>query len=315
MKYLGWNKPGRRLRLSLLLAGLLLGQSVVSHVPANFAKLVWLGPQARAIWPEVGPQLIPLIQDERDRSRLDEIRGIMLAYHHYPAEAIPLLERGLISDPANQPVHFWLGNAYADTGDIPQAVEHWRQVGAATYFVQLASHAGDAEEAERYYRLAMQIAPESAFGLGEFYWGVNRLEDAAWAFDLYAQVSTDPVFANVARGRAAMARGQWETAVMPLRAALEHAHRADEHSMILFYLGYSELRAGYLDTALSHLQELVTLDSNNALAYVWLGDAYVGRGNIAQARDAYAHALAISPGQREASERLKSLPPSNSDNP
>lgn len=89
--------------------------------------------------------------------------------------------------------------------------------------------------------------------------------------------SLDPDFAA---GKRAMAAGNWNAAIKALTSAgLRDARNAD----IQNYLGYAYRRMHYLDQAIRHHRQAVTLNPRHRGAHQHLGEAYLVQGDLAKA--------------------------------
>ena len=95
-------------------------------------------------------------------------------------------------------------------------------------------------------------------------------ESADWA-------ALDPDFTA---GKRAMAAGDWHGAITVLTSA---GLRDDRNADIQTYLGYAYGHLQQLDAAMRHFQKALTLNSRHRGAHLHLGEAYLWRGDLAEA--------------------------------
>lgn len=83
--------------------------------------------------------------------------------------------------------------------------------------------------------------------------------------------------------------------------------RADPNLSEYLEQGYDNLIAGRYEIAAGFYQEVLKIEKNNELALFGLGTTYQKMGRIDEARDQYAHLLAINPTHREALNNFMAL--------
>jgi len=72
-------------------------------------------------------------------------------------------------------------------------------------------------------------------------------------------------------------------------------------------LGLTHLIAEQYPQAIKLFREANATDPNDAMGWVWLGQALLNSGNHAEARTAYQQALKLEPGNKDAQEGLQLL--------
>lgn len=78
-------------------------------------------------------------------------------------------------------------------------------------------------------------------------------------------------------------------------------------SMAHYGLGYTLLELGRAREGYGHLREYVECCPWNAWAWCWLGRAHEALGELTDARAAYEQAVALDPGETDASDLLTAL--------
>jgi len=167
-------------------------------------------------------------------SRLPSIcRNLSVLYLQYAEfdKAVQSAQVALIGRPNDQLAHYWLGQAYWQSGKKEQARKVWRASGAIQArldrLVWLASHhaqRGDLMLAEAAFREAIDLDPEygpAYNGLASLMWG-RDWEKVSWALQhaiTYLPRGTAEWQWSV--GRQYLLNGDWSNAVQALRASVK----------------------------------------------------------------------------------------------
>ncbi len=81
--------------------------------------------------------------------------------------------------------------------------------------------------------------------------------------------------------------------------------KSPDDSEARLHLGYEKLNRGEIDDAIFHLQKAIDLNSPDLRTYLFLGDAYFGKGFSNEAIQTYRTLIALKPGIFEAHRALE----------
>jgi tetratricopeptide (TPR) repeat protein len=141
---------------------------------------------------------------------------------------------------------------------------------------------------------------------GELLREERRYDEAAVAFRQAIAASARATAAYIALGEVEFRRGRTDDAVWAYRqvmARYPYAYTGELYRQV----GLFELRGGRPDAAARDLQQAVTLDPQDWLAYHLLGHAYLRLGSPSSARAAWEQAVRLNPGFQPAREQLERL--------
>ena len=161
---------------------------------------------------------------------------------------------------------------------------------------------GRFDEAGRAFRVILSATPdydEARAGLIRVYLATKDLDGAARELTTLKQRSPDDPDAKILEAQLAAAREPAAARAEPgLRSTLEKPpsfDRAGTEGRRLFVEGQAARKAGRFDVAIARLAQVVALDPNDVDAQVELGLALMPRQRFAEARGAFAKALAHAP--------------------
>ncbi len=212
----------------------------------------------------------------------------------------------------NPIAHNSLGNVLADSGQVEDAIAHYRQAleiesGYAAAHHNLAralAGRGEASEAIAHYRLALAINPDYAeadANLGIALAGRGEVEDAIAHYRRALAINPELVEAHNNLGNALAGRGQIDDAIACYRHALEITPGfADAY----YNLGTALAGRGQIGEAMDQFRQVLAIKPDHVEAHASLGNLLASRGEVAEAIAQYRHALAIKPDYAEAQFNL-----------
>ena len=215
-------------------------------------------------------------------------------------EAIRALQEAVAVAPHDAVAGFFLGQALWEAGDRREALDAWRQAGAAVYFLtqgQELQLQGRWQEAEGVLRLALELDPQSweaHLELGEALMRNRKVEQALQEFHLAlalcpAEKALD-VYVWLGHGyRAAKER---EKALWAYREAYARAPRDQDLPYYAYYVGLTLLELERLDEAEAFLRESVQAAPHAPNHYL-LARLYMQREDWAAAARELENAVAL----------------------
>lgn len=231
------------------------------------------------------------------------------------AEAEDWYLRAIEADPYFMGAYNNLALVYQDSGRMEQALDLYaralaKQPNNAELLNNVGSWyfaTGDQREAESLWNRAVAAAPDYPSPLNNLA-GLaitqSRPADAeallrrALALDAnYGDARINMALVLRATGRADEARAELRRAVEDPRAT----------ARALPQLGFFELEAGYVDSAIEALTRASTLTPRNAQIWNGLGEAYRLKGQMSQAAEAWRHSLGLNPDQPQIAGALEAL--------
>jgi protein O-mannosyl-transferase len=168
---------------------------------------------------------------------------------------------------------------------------------------------GQPQLAAEHFEAAVRYIPEFAsahYNLAVILQRQNRLEEAARQYHLAIAQSSDPLEAAQAHNNLGMlylALKDYTTALTELSAAI--ALNSNEQNSYIGR-GMIELQSFGFDSAIADFSQATHIAPSPA-AYYWLGRALEGKGDFGRAASAYAAALQLAPGLKDARARLEAL--------
>lgn len=208
-------------------------------------------------------QILELAPGHADALHLS---GVIALQKGQPAAAVDLIRKALR---IRQSEHYYsnLGNALKDLGQLPEAVEAYRQ--------------------------ALAVRPDLAIAhcnLGHALMLLGRLDESVAACRQALAIQPDFAEALANLGNALGQQGRLEEAIDCYRQALaRNPQLAEVHGN----LGNAYLLQGRHDDAIAACQRALQLDPRFAAAYSHLGKAFAARGRIEQAIDCFLRALQV----------------------
>jgi len=134
----------------------------------------------------------------------------------------------------------------------------------------------------------------------------QRYDEAAVAFREAIAASARATAAYIALGDVEFRRGRTDEAVWAYRQVMARypfAFIGELHRQV----GLFELRGGRPASAVRDLEQAVTLDPQDWLAYYLLGHAYRRLGDLRAARRAWTRVISLNPDFQPAREQLQRL--------
>ena len=169
---------------------------------------------------------------------------------------------------------------------------------------------GAFDEAESFFKAAVNIDDNAKahLGLGMIYRATGRLNDSEQAF--YEAIRANPhgfkAYLLLARLLTDQQRLQDAYEVYSQAAATADGLNASgkAQSSILFFMGEVKLGVNQLHEALSHFDEAVELDPENAELQTRIGDTLAAAGHLEESEKFYQEALAMDPSLAHIYNRL-----------
>jgi Flp pilus assembly protein TadD len=166
---------------------------------------------------------------------------------------------------------------------------------------------GAVEEGVAHYRRATALQPDldaAWFNLGVALQGRGDLAGAAEAYRAALRARPDVAAPRTNLAAILTEQGRPDEALRELRAAVA----ADPRSApARNSLGAALARAGDPRGAVAEFRAAQAVEPGNAASFLQMGHALRAMGALAEAREAYAHALALAPGFTEARAALAAL--------
>jgi tetratricopeptide (TPR) repeat protein len=244
-----------------------------------------------------------------DPANAEAYRYLGLALYangHYDA-ALHAFDEALAREPvgslANADVHFDMGIAYRDQGDLRRAAIAYRHAlslrpdfwEAHSNLGVVLHDQGKLDEAIAEYRFAKRLKPDEASvrnNLGNTLCDKEDFESAIAEFtDLYRQ-SPEWEGGHNCLARAYMSKRDFPSAIRELQAAIAaNPAGAAEHRV----LGQALLLSGRDQEAVDVLRKAVALNPESALAHHYLGTALVNTQQLAEAEKEFREAIRLEP--------------------
>jgi tetratricopeptide (TPR) repeat protein len=171
---------------------------------------------------------------------------------------------------------------------------------------------GDLKLAEQAFRRAVVLDPTNSSAHNNLGNVAYQLKDCSTAeYELSQAASLDPQSLSAVSqlGITMFECGDVKASVPKLEAALK-LNGAVFVPPLYTYLARAYIQTGQVDEAVKRAQQGALLPPESADAYYWLGKAYQARGasgDVANAKQAYQHALQIDPNYQPAKQALNAL--------
>lgn len=237
---------------------------------------------------------VPRAEQDRLLGRLSLARG------DYQA-AVDTLTHGLRTEPLNQLMLAYLGEAHANLGELESALEAWQRAGSFSHLLlrgNQAAQAGQWEEAIQFMEAAWALSPADYRVVSSMVRVYEAQGDNQQAVTVLRRAfATQPelkdTFNLLWLGRLLEDSGNWREAESVYRGIIEAAPREPRAHVglarALYWGGHP------LDEALAELNYAVALDPTNVEAYMSRGKIYRAEGRYGEALDSYRRAAALSP--------------------
>ena len=227
----------------------------------------------------------------------------------WAARARDAITEALRLDPGDASVHHALAVLFSETGRPAEAVEEARAALAVqpdfdpayALLGDLLSDAGN-RAAEGEYKRAIALRPgywRHHQGLGVFYFGIGRMEDAIACFRRVTELRPDSSWGYQMLGTSFHAVGRLNDAVPYYETAIRIAPDARAFSN----LGTAYYQLGRLDEARDAYVRAAGLEPTDPLKRRNLGDLYRRTGNEPAARREYTEALRLGRKRLEVNPR------------
>ena len=175
---------------------------------------------------------------------------------------------------------------------------------------ELSLKKGDLEKAEQYFKSAVEMDDndQAHLGLGMTYRAMNRHEDSERAY--YEAIRANPhgfkAYLLLARLLTDEERLEDAYEVYSQAAATADGLTASgkAQASILFFMGEVKLGVNLLQEAMSHFDEAVELDPENAELQTKIGDTLAAAGHLEESEKFYKEALAMDPSLAHIYNRL-----------
>jgi serine/threonine-protein kinase len=218
--------------------------------------------------------------------------------------AIPEAEEALRLDPYLVAAHVSLGTAYTEAGRLDEARGAFERAIAlqpsnddALRGLGIAlTRAGEHAPAEDAFKRAVALRPgfwSNHMEYGRLLYATGRLDDAAREFKAGIESQPDSPRGYQALGTVYQVQGQLELALDNYRKA----HQFSPSVNLSLNLGVVEHWMGRYDAAITAFREAASLAPDDPVPVRNMGDSLLRLGREAEARQAYARALALVEAQ------------------
>ena len=246
-----------------------------------------------------------LLDVEPDHPDALHLSGLIRLARNQPGEAIELIERALLVNPANAAYYGNLGRAYAALDDSEKALECFRHA------IEIDAHSAESlasmgqilRKLERYdeaidsLEKARQIQPGSAdieSTLGSVYHAANRLEEGVACYQRAIGIDPNHAPAHANLGLAQFDLGNLQEAINHDRRAVElQPDSASAH----LNLGWALFGSADNSEAHKHFETAITLAPEMSEGHLKLALCFLAEGEIEDAHNHFKRAsqLAIKP--------------------
>jgi serine/threonine protein kinase/tetratricopeptide (TPR) repeat protein len=209
--------------------------------------------------------------------------GLLLHNQQPPRaeEAVRYLTAALALRPDSPGVHFNLGLALLDKGDVEGAI--------------------------RCYQAALRISPEYATAhnsLGNALRAKGQLDEALAEYREAIRIEKDYPQAHNNLGNALRAKGQLDEALAEYREAIRTKKDFPEAYIAHYNLGLALRAKGQLDEAIAEFHEAIRIKKDYAEAHYNLGNALTAKGLLDEAIAAYKEAIRLKKDYPQAHNNL-----------
>jgi Flp pilus assembly protein TadD len=226
-----------------------------------------------------------------------------------------VLLQALRHDAQNPDILYALGLASYQSGDLDRALYYLQQL-AGKRLPKVHYSLGliywrrmEFEHAERHFRLALELEPEScdaAVALGETLLRNGKSTDAVEVFRRASRLQPGDDLIEVSLSQALVAEGKNEEAASVLESLVQRNPDNSDASYALAAVWISLMRT---EEAEQLLKMSVLHWPENAKLYVLLGKLALLKSNRVRAEQYFRHALIIDPDHEEALEQIRYFTP------
>ncbi|MBK5273631.1 MAG: tetratricopeptide repeat protein [Desulfuromonadales bacterium] len=226
----------------------------------------------------------------------------------YWRDSISLYQHSLQVAPGSYSVHYNLGLALAEKGNLNAAIHQYHEAirirpnhpdSHGSLGLALAEK-GDLDAAIRECQVALQLSPNDAkahYNLG-FTLDMNgNLEAAIREYQEAIRISPNNLKAHNNLGVALVRKGDLDSAIREYKVALQIN---PDDTKTHYNLGRVYAKKGYLDAAIHEFQVTLRISPNFKDAYINMADALLSKGDLDSAIREYQNALRLSPNDIDA---------------
>jgi tetratricopeptide (TPR) repeat protein len=231
------------------------------------------------------------------------------------SELLEAMETAVQASPGDADVHFWLGRAYYESGEFEAALESFQSAVtmdsehklAHFWLGQLYTERGQFQEALQEFSTVIELDPDSAAAYHNYSvvaYQLGNLDEAESYLQDALENDPDDPRSHYQLGAIHLAQALPEDPLsLPDSEALERAQSEFETALELcpsmleplIGLGNLYLIEGNPSTALEYLNQVVEQAPDSPEAWFALGQTYASVGQMAEACDAFAEFINLSP--------------------
>ncbi len=235
-------------------------------------------------------------------------RGIRFLMKGKPTNALRAFEDALRLNPNNAVALCQRGNALADLGQFPLAIENYdRAIALDPRFIEAhdfkgvaLARTGQLEQALLSVERALSIAPYNFNALNNranLLRDLGRLEEALDAFDIVIRVEPRFPIAYSMRAHTLAALGRHDEAVREFERAVE-ANPNDIEARV--NIGTALLFAGQAEAGIAAFRAALVLNPNHVDCLANLGKALASRNNREEAEELFRRCIGLQPDHLDA---------------
>ncbi len=226
----------------------------------------------------------------------------ILAHHRRFRTAQRELEKGLLADGSLTDYHNALGSIYYLRGSYKRAIASYRRAteidpayGKAhiNLAFKYAEH-GEVEEAVKELRVALRIHPDYAdlhYNLGLWHLDAEQLAEAEKEFRTALRLNSNYLMARNSLAYALYKMGNYNEAIKQYKQVMDDGLMSAD---IYANVGAMHVSRGEYGEAKEALQNALDLDPDFVQLHYWLGKAYLGSGEVAQAAQQLRRFVAVA---------------------
>jgi tetratricopeptide (TPR) repeat protein len=255
-----------------------------------------------------------ILQARPEELRIRDYLGYLYEETKNFPKAIESYRHNLNLDPRFVESHVHLGVLQYRLKNFPEAIRHLSEAVRLNpkqpepHIVLGLSYlqSDQFEQAREAFEEGIKHHPKNAdlhFNLGTAYDKLNRFDDVVRAME--AAIALDPHHADALNylGYSYAERGT------KLDQALSLTKRAvalkPDNGYYVDSLGWALYKAGMVEEALKEIERAITLVKDDPVIYEHLGEIYLQRRRLAEAREAWLHSLEIDPSNEKLLQRFR----------